>query len=178
MQFGRATAPDTFRLERTLKAPIEKVWSYFADGDKRAKWFTGGDALIANGQNFTITFAHHRITDEKPPARWAEMESGESAMTGRVLVFEPPHRLAITWGDGEECVSEVLFELTAFGDETRLVLTHTKIDTDAAVRDFAGGWTAHIEMLANVLDGKSTNRFWASVVEAHEVYERGAAAMS
>lgn len=174
MEFGRATAPDTFRLERTLKAPIERVWSYFTDGEKRARWFTGGDTFNADGQAFTILFAHHRITDERPPERWAAMESGEMPMTGRVLVFEPPHRLGITWGDGDDAVSEVLFEFIAVGDQTRLVLTHTKIDSDASLRDFAGGWTAHIETLANHLEGKPTNSFWASVVKAHDTYARGA----
>ena len=42
MELGRAIAPDTFRLERTLKAPIHRVWSYFVDANKRSRWFTGG----------------------------------------------------------------------------------------------------------------------------------------
>jgi len=97
MEFGRATAPDTFVLERTLKAPIDRVWSYFVDGDKRSRWFTGGDTLSANGQAFSILFAHRNITNEKPPERWAQMESGEFAMTGRVLAFDPPHLLVGRW---------------------------------------------------------------------------------
>ena len=40
-----------------------------------------------------------------------------------------PRLLAITWGDGEEHVSEVRFEFTAMGEETHLKLTHTKIDS-------------------------------------------------
>lgn len=171
MEFGRATAPDTFVLERTLKAPIARVWSYFVDGDKRARWFTGGDTLSANGQAFSLLFAHRNITNEKPPERWAQMESGEFPMTGRVLAFDPPRLLAITWGDGEEHVSEVRFEFTAKGEETLLRLTHTKIDTDASLRDFAGGWTAHMETLATVLAGQPANHFWADVVAAHEAYE-------
>ncbi len=171
MQFGRAIAPDTFRLERKLKAPVERVWSYFVDGEKRALWFTGGDTITAQGQTVTIIFAHHRITDEKPPARWAEMESGEMPATGQVLVFDPPHRLALTWGGGDEPVSEVLFELTAQGDETLLVLTHSRIADGASLRDFAGGWTAHVNTLASALAGEPTNHFWADVVAAHAHYE-------
>ncbi|HVK80277.1 MAG TPA: SRPBCC family protein [Verrucomicrobiae bacterium] len=171
MEFGRATAPDTFVLERTLKAPIARVWSYFVDADKRSRWFTGGDTLSANGQAFSILFAHRNITNEKPPARWAQMESGEFPMTGHVLAFDPPRLLAITWGDGEEHVSEVRFEFTAIGKETHLKLTHTKIDTEVSLRDFAGGWTAHLETLATVLTGQPANHFWADVVAAHEAYE-------
>jgi uncharacterized protein YndB with AHSA1/START domain len=172
MQFGEIITPTTFRLERTLKAPIDRVWSYFVDGDKRSRWFTGGDSFSANGQAFSILFAHRNITNEKPPERWAQMESGEFPMTGRVLAFDPPRLLAISWGDGEEHVSEVRFEFEARGEETLLTLTHTKIDTLEHTRDFAGGWTAHLETLAGVLDGKPTNRFWADVVAAHEAYEQ------
>lgn len=175
MDLGRPVAPDTFRLERTLKAPIDRVWSYFVDAEKRKRWFTGGDTLAANGQDFTITFAHHRITNEKPPERWKQMESGEFSMSGRVLAFDPPRLLAITWGDGDEPVSEVRFELSAQGDETLLVLTHTKIDTRENLRSYAGGWTAHVETLANLLEGKSTNHFWADVLAAHAHYDRSLA---
>ncbi len=171
MELGRLTAPDTFILERRLKAPIDRVWSYFVDADKRARWFTGGDTLTSNNQDFSFLFAHRNITNEKPPERWKEMETGEFPMAGRVLAFEPPRLLAITWGDGEEHVSEVRFEFTALGDETLLKLTHSKVDTKAHLLDFAGGWTAHVETLAGVLEGHPTNRFWADVVAAHAAYE-------
>ncbi len=171
MQFGQVQAPDTFVLQRTLKAPIERVWAYFVDGEKRARWFTGGDTLRADAQDFTFLFAHFNITNEKPPARWAQMETGEFPMTGRVLAFDPPRLLAITWGDGDEHVSEVRFEFAAQGDATLLTLTHTKIDTKAHTLDFAGGWTAHLQTLAALLEGEPTNRFWADVVAAHAHYE-------
>lgn len=174
MELGRIAAPDTFVLERRLKAPIERVWSYFVDGEKRARWFNGGDTLSANGQAFTMIFAHKNITSEKPPERWKEMETGSFPMGGRVLAFDPPRLLAITWGDGDEHVSEVRFEFAAIGDETLLTLTHTKIDKIENTRDFAGGWTAHLETLATVLSGKPANHFWADVLAAHDAYEKRA----
>lgn len=174
MSFGKIIAPDTFQLERTLKAPIERVWAHFVDAEKRSRWFTGGDTLAAAGQEFTILFAHRNITNEKPPERWAQMENGEFPMQGRVLAFEPPRLLAITWGDGEEPVSEVRFEFTPQGDETLLTLTHTRIDSHKSLLDFAGGWTAHVHTLSEVLAGRAPNRFWADVVAAHAHYERAA----
>ncbi|MBC7768812.1 MAG: SRPBCC family protein [Phycisphaerales bacterium] len=174
MELGHAVGADTFRLERTLKAPIEKVWAFFTEADKRSRWFTAGDDITANGQTFNFAFGHHRITDEKPPARWAHKDGSQpdTLMLGRVLAFEPPRLLAFTWGDGDEHVSEVRFEFTPRGDETLLVLTHSKIDTRGNLRNFGGGWTAHLETLADVLAGRKSNRFWANVVEAHEAYER------
>ncbi len=174
MQFGKAIAPDTFQLQRTLKAPIERVWAYFVDADKRSRWFTGGDTLSASGQEFSFLFAHRNITNEKPPERWAEMETGEFPMAGRVLAFDPPRLLAITWGDGDEAVSEVRFAFEARGEQTLLTLTHTKIDTKAHLLDFAGGWTAHIQTLSEILEGRDANRFWGDVVAAHAHYEGAA----
>jgi len=171
MQFGKTIAPDTFKLERILNAPIERVWAYFVDGEKRSRWFTGGDTLNADGQAFTMLFAHRNITNEKPPERWAQMESGEFPMNGRILAFEPPRLLAITWGDGDEHVSEVRFAFEARGAQTLLTLTHARIDTMKNLLDFAGGWTAHIETLSEILEGRPANRFWADVVAAHAHYE-------
>jgi len=171
MELGRITADTTFVIERRLKASIDRVWSYFVDGEKRARWFTGGDTLSADGQNFAMIFAHKNITSEKPPERWKDMDTKSFPMGGRVLAFDPPRLLAITWGDGDEHVSEVRFEFTAVGDETLLTLTHSKIDKLENTRDFAGGWTAHMETLATVLAGKPANHFWADVVAAHAAYD-------
>ncbi|MGD9982249.1 MAG: SRPBCC domain-containing protein, partial [Hyphomonadaceae bacterium] len=156
MELGRIIAPDTFVLERRLKAPIERVWSYFVDADKRSLWFNAGDDLIAEGQNFVFSFGHHRITNEKPPERWKQMESGEMIMNGRVLAFDPPRLLTITWGGQGEADFEVRFVFTALGDETLLRITHVKIGSIENLRDYAGGWTAHLQALADVLEGKPT----------------------
>lgn len=169
MELGRFPAADTFVLERRLKAPIERVWSYFTDAEKRARWFTGGDTLSADGQSFSFLFAHRNITDETPPERWAEMKTGEFSMAGRVLAFDPPSLLTITFG--EKNISEVSFKFTSVGDETLLTLTHTRIADECAARDYAGGWTAHVETLAALLEDGPANRFWANVVAAHAAYE-------
>ena len=35
-------APDAIRLERTLDAPVEKVWRYLTEAELRSQWFMGG----------------------------------------------------------------------------------------------------------------------------------------
>ena len=39
---GTLIEPGTLRMERTLPAPIERVWAYFVEPDKRAAWLAGG----------------------------------------------------------------------------------------------------------------------------------------
>ena len=41
-QFGKFTQPGEVRIVRTLPGPIERVWDYLVDPEKRARWFAGG----------------------------------------------------------------------------------------------------------------------------------------
>ena len=35
--------PGTVKLERLLPGPIERVWAYITESDKRAKWLCAGE---------------------------------------------------------------------------------------------------------------------------------------
>ena len=41
--YGVLTAPDTLHIERLLPGPIERVWQYLTDSDKRATWLAAGN---------------------------------------------------------------------------------------------------------------------------------------
>jgi len=41
-QSGQFTGPAEIRLVRTLPGPIERVWEYLTDSEKRSRWFAGG----------------------------------------------------------------------------------------------------------------------------------------
>ena len=41
-QPGKFTAPAELRFVRSLPGPIERVWEYITDPEKRARWFCGG----------------------------------------------------------------------------------------------------------------------------------------
>ena len=45
--YGVLTAPDTLRIERLLPGPIERVWQYLTDSDKRATWLAVGKRRAA-----------------------------------------------------------------------------------------------------------------------------------
>ena len=42
-KYGERIDETTVRFERLLPGPIERVWQYLTDGDKRAKWLCGGE---------------------------------------------------------------------------------------------------------------------------------------
>src|SRR5690606_39019955 len=39
---GEVLDRQTVRFRRVLPGPIERVWAYLTEADKRAKWFAGG----------------------------------------------------------------------------------------------------------------------------------------
>jgi uncharacterized protein YndB with AHSA1/START domain len=64
---GRIIGPGTLRFERLLPGPIERVWEFFTDPEKRARWFCGGRMEPRVGGRFDLEFDHRRISDHPEP---------------------------------------------------------------------------------------------------------------
>jgi uncharacterized protein YndB with AHSA1/START domain len=76
---------------------------------------------------------------------------------GKILVFEPPHRLSYTWEALEPSPTTITFELTAENDGTRLHLIHTGIgegeDWDNYYTSINSGWSfVHLNNLTAWLE--------------------------
>ena len=41
-QHSTYVEPGTMKLERLLPGPVERIWAYLVDPDKRAAWLAGG----------------------------------------------------------------------------------------------------------------------------------------
>ncbi len=158
------------RLERILPGPAERVWSYLVEADKRARWFSGGTNMSAAGQTAILHFQHSNFTDEPTPDRWKEMDDGGFKSEVTVLRFDPPKVLAYTWPESSGA-SEVTFELSPAGKDTRLVLTHRRIGSVNNEVSFASGWQSHLDALIRVLNGDKASGFWASVLKLEKDYK-------
>ena len=160
-EYGEITAPDTVRFERLLPGPIERVFSYLVDGEKRALWLASGAMEPRVGARFAMRFRHSELSDEpgEPPEAYKPYEGGIDSPNHRVTQCDPPRLLAFTWDDGET-PSEVVFELSEAGDRVRLVLTHRRLPDRAEMRNVAGGWHSHLAVLALRLEGKAPPNFW------------------
>ena len=115
--YGVLTAPRTLRIERTLPGPIERVWDYLTEPDKRRTWLAGGRMELREGGAMELVFHNaelQRDADDLPPPKH-EANAGVIRSPGRVTVCEPPRRLGFTWDEGDGTHSQVLFELTAHG---------------------------------------------------------------
>ncbi len=157
------------RLIRLLPGPIERVWEFLTDPDKRARWFAGGPMEPRAGGQLSLVFRHKNIApDEVPPADYAEHHDPGSAMPGTVLRWEPPHVLSYTFGEH----SDVTFELSPQGDEVQLVLTHRSREEDLPnLGDFASGWHLHLAHLVALLEGAPRPPFWPWHERLHAEYK-------
>lgn len=165
-EYGVMTDAETLRMERLLPGPIERVWDYLTLSEKRAKWFAAGDMDLRTGGKVTFKFHHADLSDEKEvPERFKAKVGRNPRMDGEITSYEPPHRLSFLFGKS----GEVTFELTPKGKDVLLVLTHRRLpDRDTAL-SVAGGWHAHLDILADNLKGEKPRPFWTTI-EQREAY--------
>jgi uncharacterized protein YndB with AHSA1/START domain len=151
-------APDSIRLERILDAPADKVWRYITEADLRREWFMGGTDARPGGE-FELLNDHDNLSDDEVayPANYAEFKG--TTWSEKVIRFEPPRILETTFQSGKN--GNVRFELFPEGDRTRLVLTHSGIESGSGAQDFGSGWNSHLTVLQEKLAGRSVGNFWA-----------------
>src|SRR4051794_26100582 len=102
-QLGQYRGAGEVRLVRTLPGPIERVWSYLTDPEKRARWFAGGPIEPRLGGKLTLRFRHRDLApDETPPEEHKQTHEVGHTMEETITRWEPPRVLAFTFaGDGE-----------------------------------------------------------------------------
>ena len=121
------------RFERTYDHPVERVWAAVTDPGELAHWFPSSVELEPRPGG-TISFSADPHT---------------SRQTGVILAFDPPRRIAYTWG-GDELHVEL--EPLSPG-RCRLILINVLADRSAAARN-AAGWDVCLEELAKLLAGR------------------------
>src|SRR5262252_6632861 len=114
-ELGRVIDAKTLRMERTFKAPIDKVWSFLVDPAKRARWLAGGTQPTKAGDTIALRFDNEKLADEKAPPK-LQQYAGQHDMQCRILKIEAPRLLVMTFQEGTPGASEVSFELAARGE--------------------------------------------------------------
>jgi uncharacterized protein YndB with AHSA1/START domain len=177
---GTSPADGEVRIERWLPGPVERIWAYLTESDKRGVWLAPGDMELRVGGRVEHRFRHADLSHEKtPPAPYAAYADGH-VMYGTVTRCEPPHLLSYTWGDQAED-SEVVFELSPVRTgEVKLVVTQRRLRSAAGMANVAAGWHAHLGILLDRLHGRAPRGFWSTHGRLEAAYaERfGAAAPS
>ena len=120
------------RFVRTYPHPADRLWAAISESGELASWFPSSVEL-------------------EPRAGGVVRFSGDpymDGMTGVVLTYEPPRRLAFTWGP-----DELHFTVDPVdGGSSRLTLVNVLDDRSTAARN-ASGWHVCLAELAKRLDG-------------------------
>lgn len=170
---GTRTASDTVRFQRRLPASPETLWAWLTESGKRSHWLAGGELPSREGEPFVLHFDHNSLTPDSGPVpeRFREMTRG-AATSHFLLQFNPPRLLQFSWGEGDgESPSEVTFELAPDGDGTLLTITHILLGPQV-IANVAGGWHAHLAILADRLAGVEPRPFWSLFTPVEQAYEQ------
>lgn len=164
-------AADTVRLERSLPGPIERVWAYITESDKRQTWLARGPMDMAEGGVVELTWENDKLSDQSDDDAPDNFKGGKPhTMKGRVLACEPPRLLTFTWpGDSGE--SHVTFELAPKNGRVQLVLTHRRLASRDGKIGVSGGWHAHIGILEDLLENRHPRPFWRNFNRLHAEYK-------
>jgi uncharacterized protein YndB with AHSA1/START domain len=157
---GEIVDGQTVRFKRLLPGPLERVWAYLTEPEKRAQWFAGGEMELRAGGKAELFFRHANLMEpgETAPEKFKQAVDGLTFET-RITRCEPPRVLAFLFGEDEDG-SEVVIELEPQGDQVLLTLTNRRLPSREEMVDVSGGWHLHLTMLRHVLEGTPPPRFW------------------
>jgi len=131
-----ATTTEAIVIERTLEAPVARVWKALTDVAQMRQWYFDLKEFKPEvGFEFEFIVEHEGVSYHH---------------LCRVTTVVPQQRIAYTWRyKGEPGDSLVTFELFPEGNKTRVKVTHTGIETFPktpayARKNFEAGWTSII----------------------------------
>lgn len=149
----------------SVKAPIERAWSVFVE--QMEIWWPATHHI--GNTPFEAIFIEPCVG-----GRWYERNAkGDLCDWGRVLHWEPPHRLCLSWhvGPGHDSpdwvadpnpakASEVEIRFTSEGESATLIeLTHSKIERHGegaeqlrSLFDSPGAWQSILDSYATRFD--------------------------
>jgi uncharacterized protein YndB with AHSA1/START domain len=163
---GVLTDPATLKIQRLLPGPIERVWAYLTQSDLRRQWLAAGTMKMAAGTDFEFVWRNDALSD--PPSQRPAGFSEEQRMQSRIVEFDPPRKLVVTWqGSGD-----VTFELSPRGDDVLLTVTHARLPDRATLLKVSAGWHMHLDLLVACAAGEPRQPFWDGWSRLHDEYDR------
>jgi uncharacterized protein YndB with AHSA1/START domain len=170
--FGVLIDDNTVQFRRLLPGPIDRVWRYLTESEKRATWLAAGDTELRGGGSVELKFHNAGLSpqpDDPPPAKYKDLPEFMT-FTGEVTRCEPPRLVSHTWlGDDE--ISEVTYELHGQGDQVVMTLTHTRLVSRSMLTSVCSGWHTHLDILAEVMGDMEPGPFWRRHTVLEAAYE-------
>lgn len=164
--FGSLTEPATLTITRLLPGPIERIWAFITDGEKRRLWLASGPMDTRVGAPFELVWRNDEIS--KDSAARPEGFSAESRMKSLVTECDPPHRLSFTWDN----TGDVTFQLEEQGRDVMLTITHRRLPDRGHMLGISAGWHAHLDILVARANDEIPPSFWEHWVDLRQQYDQ------
>lgn len=164
--------PYTVRFERLLPGPIERVWEFLTDAEKRSRWFAGGPMELRVGGTAELHFDHTQISGEPTPEPYRSMMENDNISVGHVTQCVPPRLLSYTWWENSDDKSEISFELSEQGSDVLLILTHRRLADRKEMLNVSGGWHIHLDILEDRLKEVTPRPFWTTFYKLKAEYDQ------
>jgi len=125
-----------------IETTAEKLWQALTDGDFHERYW----------------FGHRAVSDWQVGSTYSFSKQGKPSVEGKVLISEPPKKLAYSWDpcapDAKlEGISRVTFDLEPRGKVVKLTVTHDELhEGGKTLRDISGGWPMVIASLKSLLE--------------------------
>lgn len=164
--YGELIEPATLKIQRFLPGPIERVWAYLTESDKRRQWLAAGDMEMKVGAPFELVWRNDELND--PPSKRPEGFSEEHRMQSRITELDPPRNLAFTFGQS----GHVRFDLEPKGSRVLLTIIHSQLPDRATMLMVGAGWHMHLDVLVARASGKKPEPFWDGWSRLKQDYDR------
>ena len=170
-KFGERIGEDAIRFERLLPGPIDRVWSWVAESEKRQQWLAGGEFQLVDNGKAELVFNNEILSDagDLPPEKYRKY-AGEVRYSCKIKRVEEPHLICFDWFEAEGFSSEVTIELETQGDKVLLTLTHRLLTDLDALSSAMGGWHVHLDIMASKLSGVAPPSFWSAHTAMEKAY--------
>jgi len=128
------------KIEKEIDASQEDCYKAFTDPEHLSKWFT---------------------TNAKADLKVAGRYSNDDNDEGEFLELKPFERVRFTWDNKQHCPrTEVKIDFIFINeDKTKIILTHSKLESEFHVNDMGKGWRWAFENIKSYLETGKTITF-------------------
>ena len=144
---SEASTSETLVIERTYEAPATAVFDAFTHEDVMRRWWHAQRDWTTSEASVDLRVGGAVRVDMREP------DGDTHGGGGHYTVVDRPRRLAFTWTWDDDSDRETLIELDFLEAEgrTTVLLTHSALADEDAVRNHEDGWSKCLENLGRAL---------------------------
>jgi uncharacterized protein YndB with AHSA1/START domain/outer membrane murein-binding lipoprotein Lpp len=158
---GKVINDHTVSFERLLPVPVDRVWQYLTEPEYLRQWLAVSSMEPRVGGRVELNFDVEEMPERK--------EKGTN-IRGLISCFEPQSALAFSWIDtANNLESAVSFQLIARGEQTSVIVTHSRLPKNR-MHEFMAGWHTHLDVLKARLTNAVPPQFGKRFREVVQTY--------